>query len=682
MASTPDSVGFRRTIGLFLAVMIGIGAMMGPGIFALPGEVSRLTGPLGILVYLAVGLITVLTALNYSELGAAIPLAGGGYSFTSRTMPHLVSFLTGWFFWIGNTLACAMYGLVFALTIQGSLLPRINVAAIVVATTAIFFVVNLFGISGALKTITVMNLIELAVLLAFAVLGAFHVEPVNLRPFAPLGFSGFFPAMALIYISYVGFELITVASEEIIDPGRTIPRAILMTVVVATVVYVGVVFVMMGATPRHELAGSNVPFILVASQLFGGWGRWAGVIATIMASLSAFVVSLGASARVLYALGRDGHLPQVFSRLHRHFQTPHVALALCAVLVAAFGSSGIVKFVASLSDFGYLMGIGVVNLSVVALHRKMPNLVRPFRPGFYPWLPILGALSCWAFVPALEVRSFALGGGLTVLGLAAYLVRRTNRLELLSVPPRVRRWAALQIETLRRKKMRILIIGGETLARNIAAKLTARDELQMMIRSAEHQITFVDEDADRCRELQERFSVPIINGDGTKRAILEQVGPENIDVAIAATQEDGKNVIAAMQSKRLGIAKVIAVVFDPDYVALLEEEGIIALSAPRATASMVENILDRPGVADLFEIGSGVATLVSTTIPDDASVSGTEIRHLQLPAECVIAAIIRGKKFVVPHGATVLQSGDEVVIVGPAGAAKDARDLLRATHTR
>lgn len=95
---------FRRNIGLFLAVMIGIGAMMGPGIFALPGEVAEMVGPLGILVYLAMGLLTVFTALNYSELGAAIPLAGGGYSFVSRTMPRPVAFFTGWFFWIGNTL--------------------------------------------------------------------------------------------------------------------------------------------------------------------------------------------------------------------------------------------------------------------------------------------------------------------------------------------------------------------------------------------------------------------------------------------------------------------------------------------------------------------------------------------------------------------------------------------------
>lgn len=104
---TTERVEFKRNIGLFLAVMIGIGAMMGPGVFALPGELARIVGPLGIFVYLVMGLMTVFTALNYSELGAAIPLAGGGYSFTSRTLPKPLAFFTGWFFWIGNTLACA-----------------------------------------------------------------------------------------------------------------------------------------------------------------------------------------------------------------------------------------------------------------------------------------------------------------------------------------------------------------------------------------------------------------------------------------------------------------------------------------------------------------------------------------------------------------------------------------------
>ncbi len=292
-------VGFRRNMGLFMAVMIGIGATMGPGIFALPGELAHMIGPLGVLVYLAMGFLTVFTALNYSELSAAIPLAGGGYSFTSRTMSSPVAFLTGWFFWIGNTLACAMYALIFALTVRAYFLPDASIAMLTFGTTVVFTLINYVGMREAILVITVMNLVELAILVGVAALGIADVEPANLEPLAPMGWGPFIPAMALIYISYVGFELISNAAEEIIEPGKNIPRAILITLVVSTAIYVFVVGVMMATVNYTELAASDIPFIFTADRLFGPWGRWAGITATIMASLSAFSVTLGASARIL-----------------------------------------------------------------------------------------------------------------------------------------------------------------------------------------------------------------------------------------------------------------------------------------------------------------------------------------------------------------------------------------------
>ena len=265
-----ERVQFRRNIGLFLAVMIGIGAMMGPGIFALPGELAHMVGPLGILTYLAMGLLTVFTALNYSVLGAAIPLAGGGYSFTSRTLARPFAFLTGWFLWIGNTLACAMYALIFALTIRGYFWPEASIPLLAFGTALVFTAVNVWGMSQAIKIIAVMNLIELSVLLAVPLLGFTSIEPANLKPLAPMGLGPFLPSMALIFISYVGFDLITVAYEEIVAPGKTIPRAILITLGVGTAIYVVVVFVMMGTVHHTELAASDVPFILTPT------GSWAG----------------------------------------------------------------------------------------------------------------------------------------------------------------------------------------------------------------------------------------------------------------------------------------------------------------------------------------------------------------------------------------------------------------------
>ena len=671
--------GFRRDVGLFMAVMIGIGAMMGPGIFALPSEVAESVGPLGIVAYLAMGLLTVFTALNYSEMGAALPIAGGGYTFASRTLPRPVAFLTGWFFWIGNTLACSLYAVIFALTIKAYFLPDISVFGVILATTILFTVTNLRGQAEALKVITVMNVVELIVLVGVGVLGAFHVEPANLEPLAPMGLGPLIPTMGLIYISYVGFDLITVAGEEIVAPAKTIPRAILITLGVGVVVYVLLLWVMMGVVHHEELARSSTPFIFVADHLFGPWGRWAGILATIMASLSAFSVTLGASSRVLFALGRDGHFPETFARLHPRYNTPHIALAVCAGLVTVLGALGVVRFLAAASSFGYLVAIGIVNYAAIALRRRMPNLRRPFDVVLFPAIPILGMVSCWFFVPTLEPQSLALGAGLTVLGSVVYLARPENRLEVGAIPSHIER-LRLRLLAYWRPKMHVLIIGGGKQGGNIADRLLAQDEYRMIFRSAQYQITFVEEDEKRCEELETLYNAPVFQGDGTRQDILEQVGPRQVDVAIAASDNDERNSIAALQAKRLGVGRVIAIVRDPNYMALLQDSGVETISQAYATAAMVENYLDRPSLAELFEIESGIASLLELVVPEDSGVVGLSIREIRIPDNCVVAAVIREDEFVVPRGGTVLRGGDRVVLVGPGEAVRAAHELFTGEH--
>lgn len=233
----------------------------------------------------------------------------------------------------------------------------------------------------------------------------------------------------------------------------------------------------------------------------------------------------------------------------------------------------------------------------------------------------------------------------------------------------------------KRKKMRVLIVGGGNKGQSVASRLMARDEHRMVFRSAEHQVTFIEKNEELCRDLERRFGVPIYQGDGTKRELFEQVGVENADVAIAATDDDGTNVIIAMQARRIGISQVIALVTDTDYVPLLRENGVVAISAPWATAAQVEDYLDRPGVADLFEIGTGEASLVGGFVPENAEVAGKAIRDIEIPHECTVAAVIRGEEFVVPRGDTVIEIGDHVIFVGVAVAVKNALDrfMLRRT---
>lgn len=224
--------------------------------------------------------------------------------------------------------------------------------------------------------------------------------------------------------------------------------------------------------------------------------------------------------------------------------------------------------------------------------------------------------------------------------------------------------------------MQVLIISGGMQGQNIANRLLAKDKYRMMFRSAEHQVTFIEEDEALCKELEQRYNVPIYQGDGTKKDLLEQVGLENIDVVIAASQDDGRNVIAALQARQLKLKKVIAIVQDPEYTTLLEQNNVVAISAPWATAALVENYLDRPDLAQLFEFGIGAASMLDVTVPKRAEVSEMFIHDLKIPEECLIAAIIRDNEFVVPRGHTKIMVDDRVIFIGPAPAVRKACDLF------
>jgi Trk K+ transport system NAD-binding subunit len=266
-----------------------------------------------------------------------------------------------------------------------------------------------------------------------------------------------------------------------------------------------------------------------------------------------------------------------------------------------------------------------------------------------------------------------------VIGAGIYLISRANRIELLELPEAFSQRVKLLIYKLRRSRMQVLIISGGRLGQNIADRLMAKDKYRMMFRSAEHQVCFIEEDEALCKELEKQYNAPIYQGDGTKKEILAQVGVDNVDVVIAASEDDGRNVISALQARQLDHEHVIAIVQDPDYVKLLEKNNVVAISARLTTATMVENYLDRPGLAQLFEFGIGAASILDVTVPKKAQVDGLRIRETKIPKECVIAAIIRDNHFVVPRGDTEVKVDDRVIFIGPADSIKKAHDMFMVT---
>ena len=417
---------FARRLGLIGATNIGLGAMLGGGIYVISGTAAGMIGPALVFAYLVTGALTVFTAINYSELACSIPKQGGGYTFAHDTWGGFPGFLTGWFLLIGNVVACGLYSLAVAYTLAVFLPgnPALIVGWIAIVIIVITFVTNLVSIKGVTGVLGVLNIAQALVLFVFVAVGLFFIDPANLDPILKegTGITQFMATVSFIYISFVGFELITTASEEIKDPARNIPRAIMLTLFIATIVYMLAALVIVGVVPYTSIADSPTPISDVYGYMLGPGAFIIGLAGMAASNYAALNATFLATARVAYSMGRDGNLPKLFSRVSSRFKTPIPALVASLLVVSAFALTGNVHLVASLSDFGYLIGLAIVNASVIQLRRKGLGVPGTFKARFYPVIPILGVVSCLMLVPTLSPNTLELGALLCLAGLVIYLV--------------------------------------------------------------------------------------------------------------------------------------------------------------------------------------------------------------------------------------------------------------------
>ncbi len=415
---------FARRLGLIGATNIGLGAMLGGGIYVISGTAAGMVGPALIIAYLATGLLTVFTAINYAELSCSIPRQGGGYTFAAGTFGGFPGFLTGWFLFIGNIVACGLYALAVAHTIAffiaGATGTTVGMIAVVIILVT--FITNLVSIKGVSGVLGLLNIAQSVVLFGFIFVGLFFIQPQNLTPFIPdfVGIPQFMTAVSFIYISFVGFELITTASEEIKDPARNIPRAILLTLVIATTVYMAASLILVGATKYTKIQNSNTPIADVYGFMLGPAASYIGLAGMAASNYAALNATFLASARVAYSMGRDRYFPAFLDRVHPKLKTPIPALVSTLILVSVFALPGDVTLVASLSDFGYLVGLSIVNASVIMLHHKKLSVPGTFKAPYFPLIPILGVTTCILLVPSLHFGTLVLGGILTLFGLIVY----------------------------------------------------------------------------------------------------------------------------------------------------------------------------------------------------------------------------------------------------------------------
>jgi amino acid transporter len=419
----------KRELGLLQATMIGIGGAICAGVFVTLGHAATLAGTALIVAMILCGIINLFTMLSYAELGAAIPSAGGEYTFAKASFGGFISFATGWFEWISNMFYAAFssvgFAYLIAYAIQTVNLPiAINIPLIAVITVVVFAIINVRGVKETGRTQTVLVLILLALLGIFAVWGLLFGQGKGTLEFSsPGGFLGIIRATAFIFVVYLGGEAIAVAQAEIKDPGKTIPRAIMLSCLALIIIYTTIAYVVFKIVPPEVLADKESPLAYAAEQFMGPLGIGIITVAGSIAALSSVNTSIMAQSRVAYALARDGYFPKGFFNIHKHFCTPYIAILAGSILVAAIAASGVINFVAYATDFGFIIGFVFVNLSLIKLRRDKPNLNRPFKVPFYPLTPILGIATSLLLILFLEPSTLLIGIELFIFGLIAYYIR-------------------------------------------------------------------------------------------------------------------------------------------------------------------------------------------------------------------------------------------------------------------
>lgn len=415
---------FRRHLGLVGATNIGLGAMLGGGIYVISGAAAGIIGPALVVAYLVTGILAMFTAINYAEIASSIPKQGGGYTFAHDTLGGLPAFLTGWFLMIGNIVACGLYALAVAHTLAVFIPDGTQyVAMIALAIIAITFVTNTISVKSVSGVLGILNIAQAIILFSFVAIGLLYIEPANLMPFFAenAGLPAFMATVSFIYISFVGFELVTSVSEEIKEPAKNVPRAIFLTVAIGTGVYIAASLVIVGVVPFTQVAETFTPIADVFEVMIPG-GLIVGLAGMAASNYAALNATFLAGARIVYSMGRDRFLPKSFESVSKKLKTPIPALILVLILVSLFALSADVVLVAQLAVFGYLIAQAIVNFSVIILRRKGLSVPGTFKTPLFPIFPILGAGICLLLLPSLDSFVLQLGGTLTLIGFFVFLI--------------------------------------------------------------------------------------------------------------------------------------------------------------------------------------------------------------------------------------------------------------------
>jgi basic amino acid/polyamine antiporter, APA family len=408
-----------RTIGLFQLSMFGIGATIGTGIFFVLSEAVPVAGPAVVWSFVIAGAVAGLTAVCYAELASAVPVSGSSYSYAYATLGELpavgvaacllleygvsaAAVAVGWSQYV-NELLGNLFG--FQLPLSLSQAPEqggiFNVPAVILVALCALLLIR--GASESAKINAVMVTIKIGVLVLFIVLGVQGWSADNLDDFAPFGVAGITSAAGVIFFSYIGLDAVSTAGEEVKNPRRTMPLAILIALVTVTTLYVLVAIVAVAAQPAGSFEGQEAGLSAILQDVTGStWPATVLAAGAVISIFSVTLVVLYGQTRILFAVARDGMLPEIFHRVNARTLTPINNTIIVAVLISLLAGLIPISFLAEMTSIGTLVAFLVVSIGVMVLRRTHPELPRGFKVPLYPVLPLLSIAGCIWIIRSLQ----------------------------------------------------------------------------------------------------------------------------------------------------------------------------------------------------------------------------------------------------------------------------------------
>lgn len=387
----------KRELGFWDALTIGAGTMIGAGIFLLAGVALEMSGPAAIFAYLIAGVVCMITASSAAELATGMPTSGGDYFFVSRSLGPAMGAISGVGIWLSLTFAIAFY--LFGLGEYLSQFLPITAFWGAVIGGVLLTILNVVGAKESGRTQVVVVLILFAILGTFSVMGIFHIDASNYDPFMPFGFDSISATTALVFVSFLGFVKIAAVAEEIKNPSKNLPRALIGSVALVTVLYVIIVLVIGGMFEQSTIADVRDPLTTAARTILGSPGAVAVIIAGLLATLSSANASIMASSRINLAMARDRMVPNWLADIHQKLLTPYRAIILTGILALLFLLLESLEDLAKIASVLQLYSYAALNIGCVVLRVSHPDWYKPtYRTPGTPWLQILAAVGCLSII--------------------------------------------------------------------------------------------------------------------------------------------------------------------------------------------------------------------------------------------------------------------------------------------